>query len=223
MLNNEILLQNYRLLIKKIDEYNKLYQSGSKLLLVSKHLDQEQIQYIISNTKQRIFGENKVHDAINKWSSIKKIYPDIILHLIGKLQTNKIKKAVRLFDVIESVDSIKLASKIADEALLINKKIKIFLQINIGNEPYKNGIMLRRFDKILNEINKNITDVDGIMCIPPIDNPAFFYFGYMAKIAKEYEINEISMGMSADFKTAIKFGSTQVRIGSFITSYQSKN
>jgi len=216
MQNNEILLQNYRKLIQRIEECNKLYQSESKLLLVSKHLDRGQIEYIIANTEQRIFGENKVQDAIDKWSSIKETHPDIKLHLIGKLQTNKIKKAVKLFDIIETVDSVELARKITDEALKIGKKIQIFLQVNIGNEPHKNGIMLREFDEIFTKVQRNIVDVSGIMCIPPADGPAFFYFGYMNKIAKEHKISEISMGMSADFQTAIKFGSTQVRIGSFV-------
>ncbi|MFK7760512.1 MAG: YggS family pyridoxal phosphate-dependent enzyme [Candidatus Midichloriaceae bacterium] len=223
MQNNEVLLQNYKILIKKIDEYNEQYESKSKLLLVSKNLEQGQIEHIIINTKQRIFGENKVQDAIDKWSDIKENHPNIKLHLIGKLQTNKIKKAVKLFDVIETIDSVELACKVIDEALKINKKIQIFLQINIGNEPHKNGIMLKDFDKIFNEVNNDVTNIAGIMCVPPISGPAFFYFGYMNKIAKEHKISEISMGMSTDFETAIKFGSTQVRIGSFITASESKN
>ena len=223
MQNNEVLLQNYKILIEKIDEYNEQYESKSKLLLVSKNLEQGQIEHIVVNTKQRIFGENKVQDAIDKWFDIKENYPDIKLHLIGKLQTNKIKKAVKLFDVIETIDSVELACKVIDEASKINKKIQIFLQINIGNESHKNGIMLKDFDRVFNEINNNVTNITGIMCVPPINGPAFFYFGYMNKIAKEHKISEISMGMSADFETAIKFGSTQVRIGSFITDSESKN
>jgi len=223
MQNNEILLQNYRKLIQRIKDCNKLYQSESKLLLVSKHLCCSQIEYIITNTEQRIFGENKVQDAIDKWSSIKEIHPGIKLHLIGKLQTNKIKKAVKLFDIIETVDSVELARKITDEALKIGKKIQIFLQVNIGNEPHKNGIMLREFDEVFTKIKRDIVDVSGIMCIPPADGPAFFYFGHMNKIAKEYNISKISMGMSADFQTAIKFGSTQVRIGSFVYGLVWKN
>ena len=223
MQSNEVLLQNYKILIQKINEYNGQYETKSKLLLVSKNLEQDQIEHIIVNTKQRIFGENKVQDAIDKWSDTKENHPNIRLHLIGKLQTNKIKKAVKLFDVIETIDSVELACKVIDEASKINKEIQMFLQINIGNEPHKNGIMLKDFDRVFNEINNDVMNITGIMCVPPISGPAFFYFGYMNKIAKEHKISEISMGMSADFETAIKFGSTQVRIGSFITDSESKN
>ncbi len=218
MQSSEVLLQNYKILIRKVDEYNEQYGGKSKLLLVSKNLEQDQIEHIIINTKQRIFGENKVQDAINKWTDIKEKHSNIKLHLIGKLQTNKIKKAVKLFDVIETIDSVELAYKVIDEASRTGKKIQIFLQINIGNEPHKNGVMLKDFDKVFNEINNDVTNITGIMCVPPISGPAFFYFGYMNKIAKEHKISEISMGMSADFETAIKFGSTQIRIGSFITA-----
>jgi len=218
MQSSEVLLQNYKILIRKVDEYNEQYGGKSKLLLVSKNLEQDQIEHIIINTKQRIFGENKVQDAINKWTDIKEKHSNVKLHLIGKLQTNKIKKAVKLFDVIETIDSVELAYKVIDEASRTGKKIQIFLQINIGNEPHKNGVMLKDFDKVFNEINNDVTNITGIMCVPPISGPAFFYFGYMNKIAKEHKISEISMGMSADFETAIKFGSTQIRIGSFITA-----
>ena len=101
------------------------------------------------------------------------------------MQTNKIKKAVKLFDVIETIDSVELACKVIDEASKINKKIQIFLQINIGNEPHKNGInVLKDFDRVFNKINNDVTSIAGIMCIPPVDGPAFFYFGYMNKICK---------------------------------------
>ena len=119
---SEVLLQNYKILIRKVDEYNEQYGGKSKLLLVSKNLEQDQIEHIIINTKQRIFGENKVQDAINKWTDIKEKHLNIKLYLIGKLQTNKIKKAVKLFDVIETIDSVELAYKVIDEASRTGKK-----------------------------------------------------------------------------------------------------
>ena len=217
---NAQLLENHQRITHEIDNYNKLYKNNAKLLLVSKNLSQEQIEYIVKNSKQKEFGENKVQDSGKKWCDFKEKYPDIKLHFIGKLQTNKIKKAVELFDVIETIDSFDLASKVNDEALKINKKIKIYLQVNVGDEEHKNGINLKDFDSVFKKINSEVINVSGLMCIPPINSPAFFYFGIMKKIAKEHKIQEISMGMSNDFETAIKFGSTQVRIGSLITNLE---
>jgi pyridoxal phosphate enzyme (YggS family) len=211
------ILTNYKNLIAKIDEYNQTYKNNSKLLLVSKNLTQEQILHILSNSSQRSFGENKIQDAMLKWHDIKDKYPDVKLHFIGKLQKNKIKKAVELFDVIETIDSIESTCKINEEMSKINKTIDFFIQINIGDEQQKSGVNLKNFDFILQGIKKEGIAIKGIICIPPKSGPSFFYFGYMAKLAKEHKIKEISMEMTSDFETAIKFGSTQVKIGNFIT------
>ncbi len=153
-----------------------------------------------------------------KWPDIKDKHSDAKLNFIGKLQKNKIKKAVELFDAIETIDSVELDCKINEEMSKINKKIDFFIQINIGDEQQKSGVNLKNFDSIFQGIKKEGIAIKGIMCIPPKSGPSFFYFGYMDKLAQEHKIKEISMGMTSDFETAIKFGSTQVRIGSFITN-----
>ena len=217
MCNNEFLLKNYDSVIMQIQKQNQNFKKDATLLMVSKQLSKNQIIYIINNREQKKFGENRIQDSIRKWSGIKEKNDGISLHLIGKLQTNKIKQAVKLFDVIETIDSFALASQVYEEALKINKKVQIYLQINIGNEQHKNGISLRNLNHTLNAINQQLMDVSGIMCLPPKGKPAFFYFGLMQKIARDNKLSTISMGMSNDFCTAIKFGATQVRIGSLIT------
>mgnify|MGYP001394556811 CR=1 FL=1 len=163
------------------------------------------------------FGENKVQEAIDKWSKIKTTNKDIKLHMIGKLQTNKVKQAVSLFDYIHSVDSIKLAEKICKEQKKINKSIKLFIQINVGNEDQKNGIEIENFaDLYLKCKNDLKLDVIGIMCIPPVKKDSSIFFQEMKKIAEKFSIEEISMGMSSDYLKAIEYNSTFVRIGSKI-------
>ncbi len=163
------------------------------------------------------FGENKVQEAIDKWSKIKTTNKDIKLHMIGKLQTNKVKQAVSLFDYIHSVDSIKLAEKICKEQKKINKSIKLFIQINVGNEDQKNGIEIENFaDLYLKCKNDLKLDVIGIMCIPPVKKDSSIFFQEMKKIAEKFSIKEISMGMSSDYLKAIEYNSTFVRIGSKI-------
>ena len=162
------------------------------------------------------FGENKVQEAIDKWSDIKLNFPKIKLHLIGKLQTNKVKFAVKIFDYIHSVDSEKLAKKIADEEIKINKKIKIFIQVNIGNEQQKSGInksQLQDFYLFCKKINLNIV---GLMCIPPIDQDTISFFKEMQTLTNDLKLTELSMGMSSDYIEAGRYSSTFLRIGSGI-------
>ena len=162
------------------------------------------------------FGENKVQEAIGKWTDIKLANPNIKLHLIGKLQTNKVKFALKLFDYIHSVDNKKLAKKIADEELKQNKKIKIFLQVNIGDEEQKSGInkdYLNDFYLYCKNLN---LDVVGLMCIPPADDKSENFFKEMALLTKKLNLSELSMGMSADYIEAAKNSATYLRIGSDI-------
>jgi pyridoxal phosphate enzyme (YggS family) len=162
------------------------------------------------------FGENKVQEAIGKWKDIKLANPNIKLHLIGKLQTNKVKFALKLFDYIHSVDNKKLAKKIADEELKQSKKIKIFLQVNIGDEEQKSGInkdYLIDFYSYCKNLN---LDVVGLMCIPPADNKSENFFKEMAVLTKKLNLSELSMGMTADYIEAAKNSSTYLRIGSDI-------
>ena len=162
------------------------------------------------------FGENKVQEAVEKWSEIKKVNPKIKLHMIGKLQTNKVKFAVQLFDFIHSVDSEKLAKKIADEQNKLNKKIKIFLQINIGNENQKSGLNKQDINRLVSYCKEIGLDLLGLMCIPPANIKPEKYFEEMDSLNKAYSFKELSMGMSSDFHIAVKYSSTYVRVGSSI-------
>ena len=163
------------------------------------------------------FGENKVQEALEKWTEIKKDLPNIKLHLIGNLQTNKVKFVLPLFDYIHSLDSLKLAKKISDEQIKKNFRPKIFIQINIGNEDQKNGINKEDLEpfykKCTEEFNLNII---GLMCLPPFDKNSQPYFLEMKRISQTLNLNELSMGMSNDYMDAISSGATYVRIGSKI-------
>ena len=162
------------------------------------------------------FGENKVQEAIEKWSEIKSNNNKIKLHLIGKLQTNKVKISLELFDFIHSLDNEKLARKISEEQKKQNLKPKLFIQVNIGNESQKNGIHIKKLDEFHNlckELNLNVV---GIMCIPPIDEDPEKSFLRMNYLKKKFNFEELSMGMSSDYLDAIKYNSTFLRIGSSI-------
>ena len=162
------------------------------------------------------FGENKVQEAIEKWSDIKLINKNIKLHLIGGLQTNKVKLAVKLFDFIHSVDSEKLAKKISDEQKKQKKELKIFIQVNIGDEQQKSGInksLVSDLYKYCKSLNLNVV---GLMCIPPLEKPSDIFFKEMSILNQDLNLNELSMGMSSDYLDAIKNSATYVRIGSDI-------
>ena len=162
------------------------------------------------------YGENKVQEALEKWTDIKKKNSEIKLHMIGRLQTNKVKFAVQLFDYIHSVDSEKLAKKISDEQNKIKRKIKIFLQVNIGNESQKSGINKTDITQLFNYSRKIGLDVIGLMCIPPANIDPENYFEQMSKLNNELGFSELSMGMSSDFLMAVKHSSTFLRVGSNI-------
>ena len=162
------------------------------------------------------FGENKVQEAVEKWSEIKKKKPQLKLHMIGKLQTNKVKFAVKLFDYIHSVDSEKLVNKILSEQKKINKKIKIFLQVNIGDETQKSGISKNDLSKLVSYCKEVGLDLIGLMCIPPSNIDPKRYFDEMNKLNISFGFTELSMGMSSDFLIAAKYSSTYLRIGSSI-------
>jgi hypothetical protein len=163
------------------------------------------------------FGENKVQEALEKWTDIKNDFKNLKLHMIGKLQTNKVKYAVNLFDYIHSLDNLKLAEKLSSEQLKKGKKLKIFIQLNIGNEEHKTGITpnkLNEFYKIcINDLNLNII---GLMCLPPNNQDSNQYFLEMKKLKQTINIKELSMGMSQDYLCAIKYEATFLRIGSKI-------
>ena len=163
------------------------------------------------------FGENKVQEALDKWSDIKIYNKNIKLHLIGKLQTNKVKFVLPLFDYIHSLDSLKLAEKISNEQLKKNFRPKIFVQVNIDNEIQKSGIEVKNLEGFLKSCKENCDlDILGLMCIPPVDKNPEIYFKEMNLLNKKFGFNDLSMGMSNDFISAIDNGATFIRVGSKI-------
>ena len=162
------------------------------------------------------YGENKVQEAIEKWTSIKEKKPNIKLHLIGRLQTNKVKFALKIFDYIHSLDSIKLAKKIADEEKKQNKKIQLFIQVNIGNEDQKSGVDLKNLTNLYNYCKELDLNVIGLMCIPPFEEDSERYFKEMKILNKKLNLTNLSMGMSSDYLKAVENSATHVRIGSNI-------
>ena len=194
--------------------------NAPKIIAVSKTFKIDKILPLI-DSGHLDFGENKVQEAVEKWTNIKKKNSAIKLHMIGKLQTNKVKPAVQLFDFIHSVDSEKLAKKIADEQKKINKKIKIFLQVNIGDENQKSGINKNDLGQLASYCNKIGLDLVGLMCIPPVDTETQGYFEEMKKLNDNLGFNQLSMGMSSDYLSAAKNFSTYIRIGSSIFGQRS--
>ena len=186
-----------------------------KVIAVSKTFSLDKILPLI-DYGHLDYGENKVQEAIEKWSDIKLTKKDLNLHLIGKLQTNKAKQAIKIFDYIHSVDSEKLAKKISDELLKINKQVKIFIQVNIGDENQKSGVRVEQVTSLVQFCKSINLDVVGLMCIPPLDVETSFYFKEMEKINKFHKFGELSMGMSSDYLEAAKNNSTYLRIGSSI-------
>jgi len=195
----------------KLHNFDKI-----KIIAVSKTFALDQILPLINHGHVH-FGENKVQEAVEKWTNIKKDFSKIKLHMIGKLQTNKVKFVVPLFDYIHSLDNLKLAKKISEEQIKYKKRLKIFIQINIANEKQKSGIQpneLADFYKIcVTELN---LDVVGLMCIPPIDIKNNIYFPEMKKLKLKIDVKDLSMGMSQDYLDAVDNDATYIRIGSKI-------
>jgi len=201
-----------------LNEQNKV--NYPKIIAVSKTFNIDKIKPLLEHGHIN-FGENKVQEAVEKWTDIKKNNSKIKLHMIGKLQTNKVKFAVQLFDYIHSVDSEKLAKKIADEQFKVKKKIKIFLQVNIGDENQKSGISKNDVTKLVLYCKEIGLDCIGLMCIPPLNSDPEAYFEEMRKLNKVLGFTELSMGMSSDFLIAIKYSATFIRIGSSIFGHRS--
>ena len=162
------------------------------------------------------FGENKVQEAVDKWTILKKERPNIQLHMIGRLQTNKVKFAVKLFDFIHSVDSAKLAKKIASEQIKINKRVKIFIQVNIGDENQKSGINKNELNDLVSYSKELDLNIIGLMCIPPVDVNPTNLFKEMSELNNSYNFQDLSMGMSSDYIDASRNNATYLRIGSSI-------
>jgi len=186
-----------------------------KIIAVSKTFGMDEILPLIEYGHID-YGENKVQEAMDKWTQIKIDQSNIKLHLIGKLQTNKVKFAVKIFDFIHSVDSEKLAKKIADEEIKQNKKLKLFIQVNIGSEEQKSGVSENQLIDLYTYCKKLNLDVIGLMCIPPTKKDPEKYFSQMNLLNKELNLSELSMGMSSDYLKALEHSSSYLRIGSSI-------
>ncbi|HVX36315.1 MAG TPA: YggS family pyridoxal phosphate-dependent enzyme [Hyphomicrobium sp.] len=187
-----------------------------ELVAVSKTFDIDAVRPVLA-AGQRVFGENRVQEAERKWPILKSEFSEVELHLIGPLQSNKAKDAVALFDAIHTVDREKIARAIANEISHQQRALKLFIQVNTGEEPQKAGVMPREarafVDFCMGELKLPIV---GLMCIPPVDEEPAVHFAFLAKLAKEAGLNGLSMGMSGDFEAAIAFGATHVRVGSAI-------
>jgi|TARA_B100000902_G_C27304595_1_gene914722 pyridoxal phosphate enzyme (YggS family) len=206
------IIQNFNLLRKEIVSKNK----NVKIIAVTKTFPIETIMPLIEYGHSH-FGENKVQEAVSKWQNIKSNYKDIKLHLIGKLQTNKVKYILPLFDYIHSLDNLKLAEKINKEQEKKNFKPQIFVQVNIGNETQKNGINIDQLEIFLSQCKKNFKlNIIGLMCIPPDNDNTEIYFKEMQNLCEKFQLSQLSMGMSNDYNLAIKNGATFVRVGSKI-------
>ena len=185
-----------------------------ELVAVSKTFPAEAIEPLLA-AGQRVFGENRVQEARDKWPALRSRYPDVHLHLIGPLQTNKARDAVALFDVIETVDRDKLAAALAAEMERAGRRLPCFVQVNIGLEPQKAGIAPAETVAFVERCRSvHRLDVVGLMCIPPEGQPPGPYFAHLAGLRERAGLTGLSMGMSADFETAIAMGATQVRVGS---------
>ncbi len=189
---------------------------GGQLIAVGKTFGAERIVPVIE-AGQRIFGENRVQESLGKWPELKERYPDVELHLIGPLQSNKAKEAVGLFDVIQTVDRPKIAAALAREMKRQDRHPRLLIQVNTGEEPQKAGVMPRDTGDFVEWCRaEHALAIHGLMCIPPIDEEAALHFALLAKIAGALGLDALSMGMSADFETAVAFGATYVRVGTAI-------
>jgi hypothetical protein len=195
--------------------------SGSvTLVAVSKTFDVDAIRPVILSG-QRVFGENRVQESEGKWPALKAETPDIELHLIGPLQSNKAANAVALFDVIETIDREKIARAVADEMKRQDRAVRLYVQVNIGMEPQKAGIEPKETVAFVRFCREDLgLTIEGLMCIPPAEGNPGPYFALLAKLAAECGVERLSMGMSGDFETAIAFGATSVRVGSAIFGHR---
>ena len=214
-------VKNYRGIISQINKLHKEYSQTSKnpkLIAVSKTFPEEIIKKVIEDG-HKIFGENKVQEAFSKWKSLKNKYNNLELHLIGPLQSNKVKIALEIFDVIQTIDREKIVLKIKD---LLNSEYhartyKFFVQVNIGNEEQKSGVKISDLSDFIEwTVKDQKLKVDGLMCIPPYDEDPSLYFNLLRQLCDNHNLQHASMGMTNDFEKAVKFGATYLRVGSGI-------
>jgi hypothetical protein len=214
----EQIARNFALILARIEAARKSALKPApftKLVAVSKFHDTEHIRPLLE-AGHRLFGESRVQEALAKWLPLKRDYPDIELHLIGPLQTNKAHEAVQLFDAIHSLDRSKLARVLKSEGERAGRSPKLFVQVNTGEEPQKAGVAPKDAAALIAEARELGLNLRGLMCIPPAGEAPAPHFALLAKIAAAEGLKLLSMGMSEDFETAIRFGATHVRVGSAI-------
>ena len=208
-------LLNIKEKVKAKFETNKNILKLPEIIAVSKTFKMDHVQHVLEQGHIH-FGENKVQEALEKWTLVKDKNREIKLHLIGKLQTNKVKLAIKLFDFIHSLDSVKLANKISKIENELNIKTKLFIQVNIGNEDQKSGVSIDEVMDFHNYCKSLNLDIIGLMCIPPINEDTRKYFTQMNDLNSKLDLKELSMGMSSDYLDAIENNATFIRIGSSI-------
>ena len=208
-------LLNIKEKVKAKFETNKNILKLPEIIAVSKTFKMDHVQHVLEQGHIH-FGENKVQEAVEKWTLVKDKNREIKLHLIGKLQTNKVKLAIKLFDFIHSLDSVKLANKISKIQNDLNIKTKLFIQVNIGNEDQKSGVSVDEVMDFHNYCKSLDLDIIGLMCIPPINEDTRKYFTQMNNLNSKLDLKELSMGMSSDYLDAIENNATFIRIGSSI-------
>ncbi len=187
-----------------------------QLIAVSKTFDAPDILPVLE-AGQRVFGENRVQEAKGKWPALRERFPDIELHLIGPLQSNKAREAVALFDTIHTVDRSKIADAVAEEMTRAGRRLKLFIQVNTGDEAQKSGAAIGETEALLRHCRETLgLAIEGLMCIPPFEEDPAPHFTLLARLAADFGLRKLSMGMSGDFETAIRSGATHVRVGSAI-------
>ncbi len=201
----------------------KQLKTKPKIVVVTKTFPLNKILPLLENGHIH-YGENKIQEAENKWIDTKNRYKNLQLHMIGKLQTNKAKKAVKLFNYIHSLDDDRLALKLSHHEKELNKKVKLFIQVNLAEEPQKSGIMFNDLNNFYNYCTKDLSlNVIGLMCMPPVDSNSQEYFKKLKKAAQQLNLEDLSMGMSSDYEQAILSGSTYLRLGTTILGERNSN
>ena len=211
-------LQKLNFVKNKVNEIinQRQLKIDPKIVVVTKTFSLNKITPLLVHGHMH-FGENKIQEAENKWSEVRNQYSNLKLHMIGKLQSNKAKKAVKIFDYIHSLDNVKLASKIAQYEKELNKKTKLFIQVNLAEENQKSGILLNNLNNFYYYCKKELLlNVIGLMCLPPFESNSQKYFKMLKNVAEKLNLKDLSMGMSSDFEQAIINGSTYLRLGTVI-------
>ena len=218
-------LEKFTRVKNKVNEIinKKQLKTNPKIVVVTKTFPLNKIVSLLENAHMH-YGENKIQEAENKWIDIKNRYKDLQLHMVGKLQSNKAKRAVKLFDYIHSLDNAKLALKLSHHEKELNKKVKLFIQVNLAGDPKKSGIMFNDLNNFYNYCTKDLSlNVIGLMCMPPVDSNSQEYFNKLKKIAEQLNLEDLSMGMSSDYEQAILSGSTYLRLGTIILGERNSN